>query len=134
MEVPEGHEIAPGRTAEGTRRRQPLRGLPGLGPAPLHRDGRQDLRPDLVEEGYALRGLRREMEALELAHPVLLRAFDAYIEGPHPHVVVEHLEGPTLKRLIKRNGRLPRSRRCRSACTWPRSSTTWPRRAGSTWT
>src|SRR5215204_6896768 len=66
------------------------------------------LRPDLVAEEYALRGLRREMEALEaLAHPVLLRAFDAYIEGPYPHVVVEHLEGPTLKRLIRRNGRLP---------------------------
>jgi serine/threonine protein kinase len=66
------------------------------------------LRPDLVEEEYALRGLRREMEALEtLSHPVLLRAFDAYIEGPHPHVVIEHLEGPTLKRLIRRHGRLP---------------------------
>jgi eukaryotic-like serine/threonine-protein kinase len=66
------------------------------------------LRPDLVDEEYALRGLRREMEALEtLSHPVLLRPFDAYIEGPHPHVVVEHLEGPTLRRLIRRNGRLP---------------------------
>ena len=91
------------------------------------------LRPDLVEEEYALRGLRREMEALEaLAHPVLLRGFDAHIEGPHPHVLVEHLEGPTLQRLIRRAARCRSSRRCRSGCTWPRSSITWPRRAGST--
>ena len=48
------------------------------------------------------------MEALEaLAHPVLLRAFASHIEGPYPHVVVEHLEGPTLRRLIKQNGALP---------------------------
>jgi len=66
------------------------------------------LRPDLVEEGYALRGLRREMEALEaLAHPVLLRGFASHIEGPYPHVLVEHLEGPTLRRLIRKNGALP---------------------------
>jgi serine/threonine protein kinase len=66
------------------------------------------LRPDLVEEEYALRGLRREHEALEaLAHPVLLRAFASHIEGPYPHVLVEHLEGPTLRALIKKNGALP---------------------------
>ena len=108
-EFPEGHEIAPGRTT--------LKALGGGNRYEVYLVWDQRhfsvmvakiLRPDLVEEEYALRGLRREMEALEaLAHPVLLRAFDAYIEGPHPHVVVEHLEGPTLKRLIKRNGRLP---------------------------
>ena len=65
------------------------------------------LRPDLVEEEYALRGLRREVDALlALSHPVLLRAFDAHVDGPHPHLVVEHLEGPTLRRVIKRNGAL----------------------------
>ena len=97
-EFPEGHEIAPGRTdpeAIGGGNRYEVY---------LVWDERlfsvmvaKVLRPDLVEEEYALRGLRREMEALEaLAHPVLLRAFDSHIEGPHPHVVVEHLEGPTL--------------------------------------
>jgi serine/threonine protein kinase len=66
------------------------------------------VRPDLVEDEGALRGLRREAEALEaLAHPVILRGFEAALEGPHPHVLVEHLEGPTLRRLIRRGGPLP---------------------------
>jgi eukaryotic-like serine/threonine-protein kinase len=106
---PPGHEIAPGRTT--------LKSIGGGNRYEVYLvwDDRRFsvmvakiLRPDLVEEEHALRGLRREMEALEaLSHPVLLRAFDAHIEGPHPHVVVEHLEGPTLRRLIKRNGALP---------------------------
>ena len=108
-EFAEGHEIAPGRTT--------LKPLGGGNRYEVYLvwDERlfsvmvaKVLRPDLVEEGYALRGLRREWEALQaLAHPVLLRAFDARIEGEHPHVVVEHLEGPTLRRLIKRGGPLP---------------------------
>ncbi|MDQ4049814.1 MAG: serine/threonine protein kinase, partial [Actinomycetota bacterium] len=66
------------------------------------------LRPDLAEDERARRGLAREAEALErLAHPVLLRGFDAVPEGDFPHVLVEHLEGPTLRRLIKRTGPLP---------------------------
>ena len=65
------------------------------------------IRPDQVEDESALRGLRREAEALgTLAHPVILRGFDAVLEPPHPHVLVEHLEGPTLRRLIKRGGPL----------------------------
>ena len=66
------------------------------------------IRPDQVEDESALRGLRREAEALEaLAHPVILRGFDAVLDPPHPHVLVEHLEGPTLRRLIRRGGPLP---------------------------
>ena len=66
------------------------------------------IRPDQVEDESALRGLRREAEALEaLAHPVVLRGFDAVLDPPHPHVLVEHLEGPTLRRLIRRGGPLP---------------------------
>jgi eukaryotic-like serine/threonine-protein kinase len=66
------------------------------------------IRPDQVEDESALRGLRREAEALEaLAHPVVLRGFDAVLDPPHPHVLVEHLEGPTLRRLIRRGGALP---------------------------
>jgi eukaryotic-like serine/threonine-protein kinase len=108
-EFPAGYEIAPGRTT--------LKALGGGNRYEVYLvwDERlfsvmvaKVLRPDLVEEEYALRGLRREWEALEaLAHPVLLRAFDAHIEGEYPHVVVEHLEGPTLRRLIKRGGPLP---------------------------
>ena len=108
-EFREGHEIAPGRTT--------LRPLGGGNRYEVYLvwDERRFsvmvakvLRPDLVEAEHALRGLRREAEALDaLSHPVLLRAFDAHIEGPYPHVVVEHLEGPTLKRLIKKSGPLP---------------------------
>jgi eukaryotic-like serine/threonine-protein kinase len=66
------------------------------------------LRPDIAEEEYAIRGLQRESEALDdLAHPVLLRGFGAELEGPYPHILVEHLEGPTLRRLIKKSGPLP---------------------------
>ena len=108
-DFPEGHEIAPGRTT--------LKLLGGGNRYEVYLvwDERlfsvmvaKVLRPDLVEEEYALRGLRREMEALEaLAHPVLLRGFASHIEGPYPHVLVEHLEGPTLRRLIRRHGALP---------------------------
>ena len=66
------------------------------------------VRPDQVEDSKALRDLEREVAVLErLAHPVLVRGFDAMLEGPHPHVLLEHLEGPTLRRLIRRHGPLP---------------------------
>jgi serine/threonine protein kinase len=55
-----------------------------------------------------MRGLHREADALtKLAHPCLIRGFDAVLDPPYPHVLIEHLEGPTLRRLIKREGALP---------------------------
>jgi serine/threonine protein kinase len=69
------------------------------------------IRPDQAEDRAALRALRREAEALEaLAHPVILRGFDAVLDLPHPHVLVEHLEGPTLRELIRAGGPLPAER------------------------
>jgi eukaryotic-like serine/threonine-protein kinase len=66
------------------------------------------LRPDQVEDEGALRDLRKEVEGLErLAHPVIVRGFGAVLDGPHPHVLIEHLEGPTLRSLLKRGGPLP---------------------------
>jgi eukaryotic-like serine/threonine-protein kinase len=66
------------------------------------------LRPGLADDPRIVRGLRREAAALDaLAHPVLLRGFGAELDGPYPHVLVEHLEGPTLRRLIRRGGPLP---------------------------
>jgi eukaryotic-like serine/threonine-protein kinase len=63
------------------------------------------LRPDQAGDAHALRELRREAEALErLAHPVIVRGFDAVLDGPHPHLLIEHLEGPTLRRVIKKGG------------------------------
>jgi eukaryotic-like serine/threonine-protein kinase len=66
------------------------------------------LRPDQAADEHALRELRREAEALErLAHPVIVRGFDAVLDGTHPHLLIEHLEGPTLRRVIKKGGPLP---------------------------
>jgi eukaryotic-like serine/threonine-protein kinase len=50
------------------------------------------LRPHLVEDERALRHLRLEAEALaRLAHPVIVRGFGALLDGPQPHLLVEHL-------------------------------------------
>jgi serine/threonine protein kinase len=66
------------------------------------------LRPDQVEDDHALRELGAEAEVLDrLAHPVIVRGFDAVLDGAHPHLVIEHLEGPSLRRLIKKGGALP---------------------------
>jgi len=66
------------------------------------------LRPDYAQDERALGELAEEAQALErLAHPVLVRGFDAVLEGSHPHLLIEHLEGPTLRRLLRRGGSLP---------------------------
>ena len=65
------------------------------------------LRPDQAASERALRDLAEEAEALAaLAHPVLIRGFDAVLEGERPHVLIEHMEGPSLRRLLKRGGPL----------------------------
>jgi eukaryotic-like serine/threonine-protein kinase len=65
------------------------------------------LRPELVADLRALRELCREAELLaRLAHPSLVRGFGAVTEGPRPHVLLEHVEGPTLHRLVARSGPL----------------------------
>jgi eukaryotic-like serine/threonine-protein kinase len=66
------------------------------------------LRPEYARVAEALGELTREAEALaRLAHPVIVRGFDAVIDGRFPHLLVEHLEGPTLRELIERDGALP---------------------------
>jgi serine/threonine protein kinase len=63
------------------------------------------LRPASAGEERHLEELREEAEALErLAHPVIVRGFGAVLDGPHPHVLIEHLEGGTLRQLIRRGG------------------------------
>ena len=65
------------------------------------------LRPHLVEDEYALRGLLAEADLVSsLNHPVLLRCFGTVTHGPHPHLVLEHLEGPRLSTLLRRQRRL----------------------------
>jgi serine/threonine protein kinase len=59
------------------------------------------LRPDQVEHPQGLHELAREAEALDrLGHPVLVRGFDAVLRGRFPHLLIEHLEGPTLWELL----------------------------------
>ena len=66
------------------------------------------LRPRYAESERALHELAEEARVLELLrHPVIVRGFDAVLEGPFPHVLIEHLEGPSLRSLIKRHGALP---------------------------
>ena len=36
-----------------------------------------------------------------------MRGFGAVLDGPRPHLLIEHLEGPTLRRLIRRGGPIP---------------------------
>jgi eukaryotic-like serine/threonine-protein kinase len=65
------------------------------------------IRPDEVGDEHSARELAAEAEILSrLAHPVIVRGFDAVLDGPHPHLLIEHLEGPSLRRLIKRGGPL----------------------------
>jgi serine/threonine protein kinase len=66
------------------------------------------LRPHYAESERALRELGEEASVLELLrHPVIVRGFDAVLDGRYPHVLIEHLEGPSLRSLIKRGGALP---------------------------
>jgi serine/threonine protein kinase len=108
-ELEQGDPIAPGRTV--------LKGLGGGSRFEVFLvwDARMHaicvaklLRPDQAEDERALRELAGEAELLgELAHPVIVRGFDAVLEGEHPHVMIEHLEGPSLRRLLRRGGALP---------------------------
>ena len=66
------------------------------------------VRPDRVGHESAQRGLRREARALKrLQHPVVVRAFDIVYDGPHPHLLLEHLEGLSLGSVVRREGPLP---------------------------
>lgn len=108
-EFEEGEELVPGRivlkpVGGGNRYEVCLvwdEALYALGIAKV-------LRPDQAEDSKALRDLGLEVEALDaLAHPTLVRSFGAVLDGPRPHVLLEHLEGPSLRRLIKRDGAIP---------------------------
>jgi serine/threonine protein kinase len=66
------------------------------------------LRPDQVGETRARAELEREAALLaRLAHPGLVRGFGAALDAPRPHLVLEHVEGPTLVTLVRRYGPLP---------------------------
>jgi eukaryotic-like serine/threonine-protein kinase len=65
------------------------------------------VRPGLCDDRRTLEGLAEEVAMLaRLHHPVLVRSFAAQLEGPRPHVVLEHLEGPRLSTLVRKYGPL----------------------------
>ena len=65
------------------------------------------LRPHLVGDSHAIGSMTREADhLLNLKHPVVVRGFDAVLDGERPHLVMEHLEGPNLASLIRRYGPL----------------------------
>src|SRR5215212_6350120 len=65
------------------------------------------LRPDQAASPAAKADLRHEADVLaRLGHPVVVRGFDASVDGTFPHLLLEHLEGPTLQSLLERHGPL----------------------------
>jgi serine/threonine-protein kinase len=65
------------------------------------------VRPNLLEDEHTLAALEREATALSrLAHPSIVRCFDAVLQGPRPHLLLESIDGPRLSTLIRRFGPL----------------------------
>src|SRR3954469_4036770 len=65
------------------------------------------LRPDQAREPPALRDLARGADLVAPpAHPARRRGFGAVLDGRFPHLVLEHLDGPTLDELLARSGPL----------------------------
>ncbi|MGH3015789.1 MAG: protein kinase domain-containing protein, partial [Gaiellaceae bacterium] len=63
------------------------------------------IRPAQVGNPGTLAGMTGEAEALgSLAHPSIVRCFDAVLDGERPHVVLELLDGPRLSTLERRYG------------------------------
>ncbi len=60
------------------------------------------LRPSLVESERAKAGIAAETDILRrLHHPVIARLFDRRLDGPHPHLALEYVDGPRLSTLIR---------------------------------
>jgi serine/threonine protein kinase len=62
----------------------------------------------LLRPGLPVSKLRKEAVLLErLAHPVLVRGFGAALEGPTPHLVLEHVAGPSIRAVMRRGPMAP---------------------------
>lgn len=66
------------------------------------------VRPDRIQDDGIIKQFLREADTLaRLSHPVIVRSFRANMSADRPHLVLEHLEGRTLRSLLKRHGPLP---------------------------
>lgn len=62
----------------------------------------------LLRPGRPVRKLRDEALLLErLTHPILVRGFGAALEEPRPHLVLEHVAGPSIRALIRKGPMAP---------------------------
>lgn len=65
------------------------------------------VRPDRIQDDGVIKQFLREADTLaRLSHPVIVRSFRANMSADRPHLVLEHLEGRTLRSLLKRHGAL----------------------------
>lgn len=65
------------------------------------------VRPDEVDDEHTVRSMVREATALDVAHhPVVIRGLRHDADAERPHLVLEHVEGPSLARLIRKHRRL----------------------------
>ena len=78
------------------------------GAGPLGRAVAKVPRPHLAGHLHWLRALHDEGLALdELAHPGVPRHLDTVLSGPHPHLLLEYVPGPTLSTALGASGTLP---------------------------
>ena len=65
------------------------------------------VRPDRVGDARTIKDLRREGDALAaLGHPMIVRGYEVDPDPPRPHLLIEHVEGPSLHDLLARHGPL----------------------------
>jgi hypothetical protein len=63
---------------------------------------------EIASDSDQLERFRREARAVaQLSHPHLVGVIDAGEDGGRPYIVLEYVEGETLKQLIRREGQLP---------------------------
>lgn len=63
------------------------------------------IRPDQVDEPSVRADFEREVAMLQrINHPGVVRLFGVQRSGDRPHLVLEHIDGPTLSKLIATHG------------------------------
>jgi len=66
------------------------------------------LRPERVADEHELSALRHEAALLDkVRHPAIVRLLDAELDAERPHLVLAHVDGPSLSALISKQGPLP---------------------------